>query len=393
MKVISTPKQNQNVYFSGYGKLVKEHYKITDEVINDVFKKAAIEKKDIVYALGESLSKDAKELKEACKESIGTIKELFDLLKKINKKFTQSDIKEILSASKLADKEGNIKNLPYKNITIHDGNDVIDDIITADTICDRGSREIKMLKGRDISVFNNKNEHLKVCATNIAEIINSTIHSVEAKNAANIKDSDIIQYVKCKNLCGSNISAQSAETVTVNIKGERNFINRIVAQEHITSHENLKSFLVKSINGSINIQGTKNNVEYIHARGDIRTINNVGELAKSETGMVDGKNNKISKIFAKEIINLENTKADIIESTNSDINLLGAKNIVDYNLKAKGTAKVQNLEAQNIFCKEFKNLGNVIVKGKLQTEQLQSYIPYEEIVDNASPYDFSKFSN
>lgn len=374
------PQVKSNIYFTGYGKITREHYQITDKVIEDVFSKATTEYKDIASALAESINREVSELEALYKKPLSIINEFFNTLKKDSKTCTKNSLKKLFAESHLADEDGNMTKLPYKKIVIEAGDDVIPDEIVANEITDNGSRGLTMIKGNIIDLTNTQSKDLEVFANIYAGIRNSEIKSLESGSAL-VNNSIIKESIKNKTLfVGRNVSSNNLESSTVELNGEQNFVSRIEAIWDVTSENALTAFFVKSTTGEVNIKGKNNQVKYVKAKGDIRMMNNVGRVAESTEGKITGENNKVNKIIAKEMINLENTGAEIVESTDKEVILLGSKNNIEKYIKAKELVKAQNLVVGDVFCEGFRNFNDaILVKGKLQTKQPQKQVLSSEI--------------
>lgn len=381
MKIQTNKTQHYNTNFTGYGKIVQmEHYKITDKALDDIFLKVSKEKQDLSYAISEVIKKDFGQFRTLCKDPIKTLNEFFDILRK--EKYTKESLKNLFLHSNLTDQEGNIKDLPYRKIVINSGNDVIEDEFVADEIFDHGSREVKSLKGNFITVVNNPNaQDLVINAKEVADVVNSKIKSVKSEGLTNLINSEITEDVTCaKQFLAKNFSAKTVRAKSAKIEGEKNSVTKIITTSDMVSEGNLEAFLVKSENASAEIKGKNNNVKYTYANGDIVMENNTGESAIAIEGTIIGADSKVKRLSSKEFMNLENIEAETIESTNSDISILGQKNNVTQYIKAKGKVKAQNLSVESIFCKFFWALNDKIkIKGKLQTEQPYKMLGFWQI--------------
>lgn len=419
--------KKSNISFDGYGKISKvAKYKLTDSFANALIYRTIENNEDIAFATAETLEREYSELKSLYGNSLLNVSEFFNMAKNGKKDADLTNIvKKLFKQCGLTDDKGIFTKLPLKSITITEGNDVIPDEILADEIIDYGSKGVKLLKGKMVSVIKNNDVNLAVEAEEGAIVRHSSIKSVKSDDYAIVKYSNIAKGINAKKeFIGVNVVANNLTVRNASIEGSKNIIKRIIASGGFHSKDSLTSDFVESSNGYVSILGENNKVKIIKAKEHVYVDNNVGEKVETQDGGILGLNNKIQKFLAGGFISITNTVAKSVKSISNSVSIEGEKNIIDFivarrhavavnlkaktiesidenvvlgnpifanennevtgYIKAKKIAQLRNTTVRDITCSTFVPIDNVVITGKIDIlKPKYRPISYEQIVDKA----------
>lgn len=350
-----------NISFDGYGKIASmTRYGFDEKTVDMIVAKTTEGGKNFTQALSEVFNKDVADLKEKLGASLKDAEEFYEVTFKTAKAETvskfddnainllKSNLKKIVSVTKLADKEGFVEKLPCKTIVIDQGDDYIDDVMEADNIVDNGSREIKKLVGRTISINNVDNRDLIVDASNCAVIRGSRIRSVRGVQSVVIENCRIFNEIFSEGkVTAIGIIAKLIRAGSVDFSSFQNTVGKVVAQKDIKSRQMLNAGFVKSKEGDIQILGLGNRVKTAIANEDLYIYDNRGDLAVSKNSLILGADNDIKEFFATAKIKQTNVISDKIVSENGDVEIDGIKNEVK-EINAGQNAYLENITAENV---------------------------------------------